>query len=453
MMRKCICPGVFIFFFYKEGHLMEKLFKLKQNGTTVGTELRAGLTTFVAMAYIIFLNPVFLSETGMSAAGVLAATCLSAAIGTAISAFFSNKPIAMASGMGMNAYFTYTLCFGYGFSWQQALALTFISGAIFLVAALLAGKKAVALVPENLRHAITAGIGLFILLIGVLDAGIVQMTAGFPALGNIKSLPVLTALLGLAITLVLTVCKVRGSLIIGMLLTALFSLVTGQTSLPTGLISLPTALKDVSFQLDFAGLVSGGTSILALIAVIVSMTIVDMFDTLGFLIGTVSKTAAAGSKDEDLRVDRILIADAGATLIGSLCGTSTVTSYAESAAGIEAGGRTGLSALTTAVCFLLAVFFSPVASVFNSAVTAPALIVVGCYLLMDIQKVKLDQMDEALPALITVAMMPFAYSITAGIGAGFISYIICKAAARKTKDITVSTIILCLIFVLYFCIG
>lgn len=430
---------------------MEKIFKLKQNGTTVATEIRAGLTTFVAMAYIIFLNPVFLSATGMSSAGVLAATCLSAAIGTVLSAVLSNKPFAMASGMGMNAYFTYTLCFGYGYTWQQALTLTFISGGVFLVVALLAGKKAVTFIPENLRHAITAGVGLFILLIGMLDAGIVQMTAGFPELGDLRSLPVITSLIGLLAVVVLTVLKVKGSLILGMLITAAFSLATGQTALPESFFALPTALKDVCFRLDFAGLFGSG-SLAALIAVILSMSIVDMFDTLGFLIGTVSKTNEGNGGDTE-KLDRVLVADAAGTMLGALCGTSTVTCYAESASGIEAGGRTGLTALTTAGCFLLAVFFSPVTSIFNSAVTAPALIMVGIYLLMDIRKVSFEGMDEVIPAMVTVTMMPLAYSITTGIAAGFISYVICKLAARKTGELNIPTVALSVIFVLYFCLG
>ena len=428
---------------------MKKLFKLEENGTTIYAEIRAGLTTFVAMAYIIFLNPVFLSATGMNASGVLAATCLSAALGTALSAFFSNKPFAMASGMGMNAYFTYTLCFGYGYTWQQSLALTFLAGCVFLVVALLVGKKAVTFIPENLRHAITAGIGLFILLIGLLDAGMIQMTAGYPELGDLGSLHVITSLLGLLVVAILTVLNVRGSLIIGMLITAVFSLLTKQTSLPDSLIALPTAIKDVSFQLDFSGLFNGSASLATVLAVVLSMSIVDMFDTLGFLIGVTTKTSDYDCKAGKL--DRILIADAGATVIGALCGTSTVTVYAESAAGVEAGGRTGLTALTTACCFLLAVFFSPAASIFSSAVTSPALIVVGICLMMEIRKVRFDSMDDVIPAMLTVVMMPFAYSITTGIAAGFLSYLICKLAARKHRDLNIPTVVICLIFILYFC--
>lgn len=428
---------------------MEKLFHLKENAARPATEIRAGLTTFVAMAYIIFLNPVFLSQTGMDPAGVLAATCLSAALGTALSAFFSNKPFAMASGMGMNAYFTYTLCFGYGYSWQEALAVTFLSGCVFLALALIFGRKAVSFIPENLRHAITAGIGLFILLIGLLDGGIIQMTAGFPELGDLGELSVLTTLLGLAVIMVLTVLGIRGSLIIGMGITVIFSLVTGQTALPEKLVAMPTALSQVAFRLDFGSLFSG--SLPTLLAVVVSMSIVDMFDTLGFLIGAVSRTAEHTGREEPL--DRLLISDAVSTILGALCGTSTVTVYAESAAGVEAGGRTGLTALTTAACFLLAVFFSPVAAVFSSAVTAPALIVVGIFLLMDIRRIRFDGMDDVIPAMMTMVMMPFAYSITAGIACGFLSFVVCKLAARKFREITTPVILLSLVFLLYFVLG
>lgn len=432
---------------------MEKFFKLKESNTTIATEVRAGLTTFVAMAYIIFLNPVFLSQTGMESAGVLAATCLSAALGTLLCAFMSNKPFAVASGMGMNAYFTYTLCFGYGYSWQQALTVTFLSGILFLVIALIAGKKAIGFIPANLRYSITAGVGLFIMLIGLLDGGIISLASGVPALGDIKSLPVLTSLLGLAVVIILTVLKIRGSLIIGMLITAGFSLVTGQTSLPENFVAMPTALKDVSFQLDFGGALAASGTIIALITVVISMSIVDMFDTLGFLVGVASKTSEDGDISKDDKLNRVLIADAGSTIIGSLCGTSTVTVYAESASGIEAGGRTGLTAIVTACCFALAVFFSPVTAIFNSSVTSPALVMVGIYLLMDIRKITFVSLDDAIPALITVVMMPLAYSITTGIAVGFITYVICKAAAKKFDEINITTVVLSLIFVVYFVVG
>ena len=427
---------------------MEKIFKLQQNGTTVATEIRAGLTTFVAMAYIISLNPVFLSATGMSSAGVLAATCLSAAIGTILSAVLSNKPFAMASGMGMNAYFTYTLCFGYGYTWQQALTLTFISGGVFLVVALLAGKKAVTFIPENLRHAITAGVGLFILLIGMLDAGIVQMTAGFPELGDLRSLPVITSLIGLLAVVVLTVLKVKGSLILGMLITAAFSLATGQTALPESFFALPTALKDVCFRLDFAGLFGSG-SLAALIAVILSMSIVDMFDTLGFLIGTVSKTNEGNGGDTE-KLDRVLVADAAGTMLGALCGTSTVTCYAESASGIEAGGRTGLTALTTGVMFLACMFIAPLAALIPAPATSAALIYVGVLMLGGLKNIAFDDISQMLPVSLMLISMPISGSIGHGIGLGLISFSAIKILTGKAKEVSWLTYAISVLFLVKF---
>ena len=334
---------------------MKKIFKLEENQTTLGTEVRAGLTTFFAMAYIIFLNPVFLSGTGMDPDGVLAATCFSAAVGTLLCALLSNKPFALASGMGMNAYFAYTLCGGLGYTWQQALALTFLSGVLFLLVVVSPLRdKIIGAVPTNLKYAISAGIGVFIALIGLLDCGIISMATGLPSLGDLGDPGVRIALAGLLITVVLTICRVKGSLIIGMAATVVLSLIFGQTQMPERVVGLPSAVSRVFFKLDFSGLTRGASGFGAmarLAALILSMTMVDMFDTLGFLIGT---GARAGMLDEQGNMPwaaKVLKADATATVLGALCGTSTVTSYAESAAGIAAGGKTGLTAVTTAVCF------------------------------------------------------------------------------------------------------
>ena len=434
--------------------LMNKLFKLQEAGTTVGTEVRAGLTTFFAMAYIIFLNPVFLSATGMDSEAVLIATCISAAIGSLICAFMSNKPFAMASGMGMNAFFAYTLCGGYGFTWQQALAITFISGILFLIVSLVLGEKAIKLIPDNLKHAITVGIGLFIALIGMLDGGLLDLSTGVPALANISSPTVLISLAGLAIILILTVRKVKGSLIIGMVITIILSLLTGQTQMPGAIFSMPTAISRVAFKLDF-GLLNNETLVggfIALISIIISMTIVDMFDTLGFLIGTASNAGMLEGEEGKKSLSRVVTADALSTVVGSLFGTSTVTVYAESASGIAAGGKTGLTAFVTAICFLLATFFSPIASIVTSAATAPVLIVVGMYLMMDIVKINVNDFSDLLPAFLTVMAIPFTYSITTGIAAGFIAHVICKAGKGAFKEIQVSDYILVVIFVLYFVI-
>lgn len=435
---------------------MKKLFKLEENHTTVRQEIRAGLTTFFAMAYIIFLNPVFLSSTGMNSGGVMVATCLSAAAGTLLCAFLSNKPFAMAPGMGMNAFFAYTLCGIYGYSWQQALALTFISGILFFLIVISPLRdKIINAVPANLKYAISAGVGLFIALIGLLDTGIVSLESGMPALGDLSSPTVLIALAGLAITAVLVVLNINGSLIIGMVITILLSLVAGQTAMPDHFAEFPGAVADVAFKLDFSGLIlgkAGLSGILSLIALIISLTMVDMFDTLGFLIGTSSRAGMTDEKGNMPGSGPILIADAAGSVMGALFGTSTVTCYAESVSGIAAGGKTGLTAVTTALCFLLAVVFSPLTGVMTSAVTAPALIIVGMYLLMEVKKVDFSRLDDAIPAFITIVAMPMTYSITTGIAAGFIFHLICKIAAGRRNELNLPVVVLAVVFLLYFCL-
>lgn len=436
---------------------MNQFFKLKEHNTTVSTEIRAGLTTFFAMAYIIFVNPVFLSVTGMDADGAMIATCIGAAVGTLLSAFLSNLPFAMAPGMGINAFFAYTLCFGYGYTWQQALAIVFLSGFLFLAATLLFGEKAANLIPGNLKHAITVGIGLLLVFIGLFDAALIDLSAGVPALADLHDPAVLVALAGIAVTIILTVKNVPGGLILGMVFTVILSLLTGQTAMPTSAVQLPTAISKVFLKLDFHGLIPAGAGIggfISFLTLLLSSTIVDMFDTIGYLIGTGSRAGLMDEKGNMTGMKKVMTADAGATILGSLFGTSTVTTYAESTTGIIAGGKTGLTAITTAICFLLATFFSPIAGIMSSAVTAPALIVVGMYLIMDVRKLDLDDLADAIPALLTIIAIPITYSITTGIGIGFLSYVICALTGGKKEDgsrqITLGVLILAVIFLLYF---
>lgn len=433
---------------------MNKIFRLKEHNTTVTTEVRAGLTTFCTMAYIIFVNPVFLSATGMDSNGVMIATCLSAAVGTLLSAIMSNKPFAMASGMGMNAFFAYTLCAGFGYTWQQALALTCVSGILFLIVTLSPLQSTIInAIPGTLKHAITAGVGLFIAVIGLLDSGLINMTAGYPSLGDLSSPSVLIALAGLSLIIVLTLRNVKGSLIIGIAFTVILSIITNQTPLPEKVVSLPSAISTVFMALDFHGLALGGLtmgSVISLVALVLSLTLVDIFDTAGLLIGTYSKTTDPDDPDYDKGMQRIMIADALATTLGSFFGASTVTSYAESTAGIAAGGKTGLTALTTSVCFTLAIFFAPLAGIVTSAATSPVLIVVGLMIFMDIRKVDFSTMDNAIPAFITICGMTFAYSVTTGIAAGFIAHLLCKLAAGKKSEINATVALLTVVFVLYF---
>lgn len=434
---------------------MKKIFHLDAHHTTVTTELRAGLTTFFAMAYIIFLNPVLLADTGMDPDSVLAATCIAAAIGCTLCALLSNQPFALAPGMGMNTFFAYTLCGAYGYSWQQALAITLISGLLFLAVVLSPLRKTIIrAIPNNLKYAISAGIGLFIAVIGLLDAGIITMNTGFPALGDLTAPNVQLALLGLLITVLLTVLGVRGNLILGMLISVALSLCFGQTAFPDKILALPTTISKVFLHLDFTGLLPGigPTAWITLICLILSMAMVDLFDTLGFLIGASSRGGLLDETGHWNGADRVLIADASATVLGALCGTSTVTAYAESAAGIAAGGKTGLTAITAGLLFLLAAFFSPLAGIVTAAATAPALIIVGMYLTIEIKKVDFTRMDNAIPAFLTIITMPLAYSITAGIAVGFISYVLCKLAARKWRELNLPVVLLAVVFLLYFCL-
>lgn len=428
---------------------MEKIFHLSENRTTLAAELRAGVTTFFAMAYIIFLNGVFLGAAGMDGQAVLIATCLSAAMGTLLCAFLSNKPFALAAGMGLNSFFAYTVCGVYGYSWQQALALTFIAGLLFFLLAVSPfRRKVIASFPDTLKHAVSVGIGLFIALIGLLNAGVVNMTMGFPALGDLSDPGVLCAIAGILVTALLAVRGVKAALILGMLFTVILNVLFGVTAAPTKLFSAPDALGLVAFKLDFHGLAARG--IPALCALLVSMAMVDMFDTLGFLIGADSGVGLL--KDDEKATGRVLIADASSTMLGALLGCSTVTCYAESSTGIAAGGRTGLTGVTVAVCFLLATFFSPLSSVITAAATSPALVVVGLYMFLDIRNIDLQHLDEALPAYLCILVMPLSYSITTGMAVGFISYTLCKLACGKARELSGTVLALTVLFALYFII-
>ncbi|MBE6014835.1 MAG: NCS2 family permease [Lachnospiraceae bacterium] len=433
---------------------MEKLFKLSERGTSVRTELRAGITTFFAMGYIIFVNPAVLSTCGMSSSGVMIATCLSAAVGTIICALYSNQPFAMASGMGLNTFFAFTLCSAdlQGYKWQQALAIVFIVGVLFLIITVTPLKdKIVDSIPHNLQYAISTGIGLFIAFIGLLNSGLINLSSGFPALGNLKEPHVLLALFGLIITIVFVLIKLRAPLLMGMIVMIIISLITGLETMPEKIVSLPHDLGDVFLKLDFNGLITGDGlgGILALVALLFSSTMVDMFDTIGFLIGAGAQMDSETALPEGS--GRVLISDALGTIIGALMGTSNVTTYSESAAGIAAGGRTGLSAIVTAIGFLLAVFFSPLAALFTQTVAAPSLVIVGMYMVMSINKIDFSHKEELIPVFLTVIMMPFAYSITTGIGFGFISWTICKIFAGKIKELNPMTVIMSVVFVIYFC--
>ena len=429
---------------------MEKFFKLKEHNTTVKTEIVGGLTTFFAMAYIIFVNPSFLSNAGMDYTAVMLATCISAAIGTFLTAFLANVPFAQAPGMGLNAFFTYTICLGMGYTWQQGLAIVFISGLIFLAVAVSPLRsKIIASIPAPLKAAISAGIGLFICLIGLLNAGIVTAGNNLLDMGSITSGSALLALIGLLVTGILMAWKVKGALFIGILISTVIGIPMGVTNVSnvslsfSGISMAPTFLK-----LDFGGLFSMG--VLPLLTSIVTFAICDCFDTVGTLIGT---AGGAGMLDKDGNLpggDKALVADAIATCTGALLGTSTVTTFVESSTGVSEGARTGLSSVVVGVLFLLSCVLAPIAGIIPSAATAPALIIVGMFMIGNVSKVDWSDPEVALPAFLTIAIMPFAYSISDGIGFGFISYTLIKLARGKAKEVPVLLYILSALFVVMY---
>ena len=394
---------------------MEKLFKLKAHGTDVKTEILAGITTFFAMAYIIFVNSTYLGMTGMNQTGVMVATCVSAAIGCLLTAFLANVPFCQAPGMGLNTFFTFTVCFGMGYTWEQALAIVFISGVLFLVVTISPlRKKIIEAIPASLKAAISAGIGFFIALIGMFNVNIVTAfgtgkAGAYTDMGSITKGAALLALIGLIITAVLVAYRVKGAIFIGIIVTTVIGIFMGETHLPDTLTvaGIGEAFSSVAFKLDFAGAFTAG-GIVPFLTAVITFTICDCFDTVGTLLGTAGN---AGMLDENGNFpggDRALIADAIATCTGALIGTSTVTTFVESSTGIEDGGRTGLTSLTTGILFLLAIVLAPVAGIVPSAATAPALIIVGVFMMKGVLKVDWSDMETAIPCFLTIAMMPFA---------------------------------------------
>jgi len=437
------------------------MFKLRERGTNVRTEIIGGITTFFAMAYIIFVNPQYLSMTGMDQVAVMVATCVAAGVGTLLTAFIANIPLAQAPGMGLNAFFTFTLCFGMGYTWQQALTLVFISGILFLIITLTPlRKKLINDIPAALKSAIGVGIGLFIAFVGLINGGIVTAFgadppfAAYTALGDVSSPGVVLTLIGIIITVVLLAAKVKGAIFFGIIITTVISFIpwfnnTGFQALVSGeqAVSMEAIgnVSQTAFAFDFAGVMAMG--ILPLITAVLSLVIVDMFDTLGTYVGVTENTDLL-VKDE--KRDRVLIADAAATVTGACIGTSTVTTYVESITGIEAGARTGLASVVTGVLLILCVLISPFVGIIPSAATAPALIVVGVMMMKSVTNIKWSDIEIAVPAFLTIAMMPFSYSITNGIAFGFISYVIIKVLRGKPREVPALMYILAIIFVVMF---
>ncbi|WP_289294960.1 NCS2 family permease [uncultured Reyranella sp.] len=430
--------------------MLEQLFKLKANETNVRTELVAGLTTFLTMAYIIFVNPSILAEAKMPFGAVFAATCVAAAVGCFLMAFLANYPIALAPGMGLNAYFAFGVVGGMGHSWQVALGCVFISGIIFLIISVLPIREwIVNAIPKSLKMAIAAGIGLFLALIALKNAGIVVGNpATLVAHGKMTSWPVVMAVLGFAIIVALEYRRVMGGVIIGILIVTVISILAGQQKF-AGIFSAPPSIAPVFLQMDLAGALQVG-----LVTVVFAFLFVDLFDNTGTLIALAHRGGFMRPDGTVPRLRGALISDSAAAMIGAAVGTSTTTSYIESASGINAGGRTGLTAFAVGVLFLGALFLSPLAGSIPAYATAPALLYVACLMARGLTEVEWNDITEAAPAVITAITMPFTFSIADGIAFGFISYAGIKIAAGRYRDVHPAVAILAVLFVIkYMVIG
>lgn len=428
---------------------MEKLFKLSEHKTTVRTEIVAGVTTFLTMAYILIVNPLMLSDTGMDFGAVFTATALASAIATLVMAFLANLPFALAPGMGLNAFFAYTVVLGMGYSWQFALTAVFVEGIIFILLTIFNVREAIVnSIPANLKKAISVGIGLFIAFIGFQNSGIVVADgATLVAMGNITGGTALVAIIGLVITGILLAFKVRGALLIGIVATTIVGIPFGVTAWAGGSF-LPPSLAPTFWKFEFANILS-----FDFLIVMFTFLFVDMFDTVGTLIGCATKANMMTPEGEIPKCKQALFADAIGTTVGAVLGTSTVTTFVESSAGVAEGGRTGLTALTVAILFLVSLFLSPLFLSIPSAATAPALILVGLFMITPVKEIDFEDYTEAIPAFLTIMAMVVTYSIANGIMFGVLSWLILKLCTGKTKQITIMTIVISVLFILKVIIG
>jgi AGZA family xanthine/uracil permease-like MFS transporter len=430
--------------------MLDQVFKLSENKTTVRTEVVAGITTFLTMAYIIFVNPAILTAAKMPFGAVFTATCVAAAIGCMLMAFLANYPIALAPGMGLNAYFAFGVVGGMGHTWQVALGCVFLSGVIFFIISVLPIREwIVNAIPKSLKMAIAAGIGLFLALIALKNAGIVVANPEtLVTHGKLVSWPVLMATLGFALIVALEYRRVMGGVIIGILFVTVISILAGQQKFE-GIFDIPPSIAPVFLQMDLAGALQVG-----LVTVVFAFLFVDLFDNTGTLIALAHRGGFMRPDGTVPRLRGALISDSAAAMVGAAVGTSTTTSYIESASGINAGGRTGLTAATVGILFLLALFVAPLAASIPAYATAPALLYVACLMARGLTEVEWNDITEAAPAVITAIAMPFTFSIADGIAFGFISYAGIKVAAGRYSDVHPAVAILAVLFVIkYVVIG
>ena len=445
---------------------MERFFKLKQNGTTVGRAVIAGLTTFFAMAYIIVVNPNMLAQTGMQWGAVFLATIIASVIGTLIMGLVANVPYAQAPGMGLNSFFTFTVCFTLGFTWQQALSMVFICGLInILITVTKLRKYIIKSIPRSLQNAIGGGIGIFVAYIGLLNIGIISFDAGVPAMATLNQPALWLFLIGLALTVILLICKVKGAILIGIVATALIGIPMGVTtthdtiSFTDACSQLPQTFGAIFTSEGLGSLFTDVSKLPLVLITLFSFSISDTFDTIGTFIGTGRRTGIFSDEDEQAmntapgfksKMDKALFADATATSIGAIFGTSNTTTYVESAAGIGAGGRTGLTSVVVSLCFIISAFLATFVSAIPSAATAPALVAVGIMMMSSFKEIQWDNLEEAIPAFFAGIFMALCYSISYGIAAGFIFYCITKICKGKIKEIHPILWVVTVLFILNF---
>lgn len=464
---------------------MEKFFKLKENRTTVSTEMMAGVTTFFAMSYILFVNPSILSETGMPFQAVFLATIIASIIGTLVMGLFANVPYAQAPGMGLNAFFTFTVVFGLGYTWQQALAMVFICGLVnILITVTKIRKLVIRAIPESLQHAIGGGIGIFVAYVGIKNAGLLDFTVQadpvngavngdsiVPALGNFNNPGILLAVIGLVVMTILVVMNVRGAILLGILITTILAIPMGVVdlssidwhgnSLGSSISALGTTFGAAFGPDGMQSLFNDSSKIPQVLMTVIAFSLSDTFDTIGTFIGTGRRTGIFSKEDEAAledskglatKMDRALFADAVATSVGAVVGTSNVTTYVESAAGIGAGGRTGLTSVVVAALFALSSLFSPLISVVPAQATAPALILVGVMMLASFKDIEWTDLEEAVPAFFASIFMGLCYSISYGIAAGFIFFAVVKVSKGKASEVSPIIWIVNLLFIINFII-
>ncbi|RJG05010.1 NCS2 family permease [Noviherbaspirillum cavernae] len=428
---------------------LERLFKLKEQGTDVRTELLAGLTTFLTMAYIIFVNPSILGDAGMPKDAVFVATCVAAAIGTLVMGLYANYPIAMAPGMGLNAYFAYGVVKGMGYTWEAALGAVFISGCLFLIVTLTRIRAMIVNgIPHSIRSAITAGIGLFLGIIALKNAGIVTAhPATLVALGDLHKVEAILAIVGFFVIVALDRLKVKGAILIGIVVVTALSFVFAGNKFG-GIVSLPPSIAPTLFKLDISTALSVG-----ILNVVLVFFLVELFDATGTLMGVANRAGLLKEGKMD-RLNKALLADSSAIVAGSVLGTSSTTAFIESAAGVQAGGRTGLTAVAVAMLFLAALFIAPLAGAVPAYATAPALFYVSCLMLRELADVDWDDTTEGVPAVVTALLMPFTYSIANGIAFGFIAYAGLKLLTGRAKEVPAIVWIIAAVFIfMYVYIG